>query len=71
MNRKRLAREIQNTARLVGAMGPHRLLTGIGRVERNLTAMGAGTRAHVEALYQLAGAVWAGDFTEAQVAAWR
>ncbi len=70
INYRRVARDIQNTARLVGNIGPHRLLTGVGRSERNLTDMHAGTRARVEELYHLAGECWSGRVTREQVAAW-
>lgn len=70
INYRRTARDIQNTARLLGSTGPHRLLTGIGRAERNLTDMHQGTRAQVEALYRLAGDCWIGKVTREQIAAW-
>jgi hypothetical protein len=69
-NARRIAREIQNTARAVGNMGPHRLLRDVGRAERNLTDLHQGTRHRIEALYQLAGAVWSGKVSLADVGEW-
>ena len=70
INYRRISREIANTARLIGAIGPHRLLNDVGRAERNLTDMHRGTRFRVEELYRLAGDAWIGKVSREQVAAW-